>query len=109
MAEALAVRRAEHESAELNRVPVTACLADGSRVKRTLETLAARDARNEILTAVRHFPAREAQWADFPSWIRSELRAAYQAKGMGQLYTHQAAACEAARAGKNLVIVTPTA
>jgi len=33
----------------------------------------------------------------------------YAAKGIRQLYTHQAAAAEAVHAGKNVVIVTPTA
>src|SRR5947209_5989224 len=109
MAEGLAVRRAEQQSTEIDTVSLTACLADGSRVKRALDTFAARDVRNENLTAVRHFPAREAQWAEFPGWMRAELRAVYEAKGIRQLYTHQAAACEAVRANKNVVIVTPTA
>jgi len=37
---------------------------------------------------------------------RADLRAAYNAKGIRQLYTHQAAAAEAVGAGKNVVIVT---
>jgi DEAD/DEAH box helicase domain-containing protein len=91
------------------RGPVSACLAEGSRVGQVLDAFAARDTQHEILTAVRHFPAREAQWADFPAWIREELKAAYGAKGIQQLYTHQAAASEAVHAGKNVVVVTPTA
>jgi DEAD/DEAH box helicase domain-containing protein len=78
-------------------------------VSQILHTFASRDRHGEILTAVRHYPAREAQWAEFPSWIHDNLRAAYTAKGIRQLYTHQAAAAEAVRAGKNIVIVTPTA
>jgi DEAD/DEAH box helicase domain-containing protein len=109
MAETLAVHRAQQNSGSLRRVPVTACLAEGSRVKQALDTFVARDVRNEILTAVRHFPAREAQWAEFPAWVRDEVKAAYQAKGIRQLYTHQAAASEEVRTGKNVVIVTPTA
>jgi len=58
---------------------------------------------------VRHFPAREAQWADFPAWVHSNLVDAYAGKGIRRLYTHQAAAAEAIHAGKNVVIVTPTA
>jgi DEAD/DEAH box helicase domain-containing protein len=79
------------------------------RVREALDALAARDAHDEMLTAVRHFPAREAQWADFPSWTHTDLKAAYTAKGIRQLYSHQAAAAEAVHAGKNVVIVTPTA
>jgi DEAD/DEAH box helicase domain-containing protein len=62
-----------------------------------------------MLTAIRHFPAREAQWAEFPAWVNADLAAAYAAKGIRRLYTHQAEAAEAVHAGKNIVIVTPTA
>jgi DEAD/DEAH box helicase domain-containing protein len=80
-----------------------------ARVTQVLDSFAARDRDGEILTAVRHYPAREAQWAEFPEWVHADLRAAYNAKGIRQLYTHQATAAEAVRAGKNVVIVTPTA
>src|SRR6266436_3559537 len=111
MPESLAVRRAGTSQ--------TAALADKSspgsdsmtitRVHQVLEAFAARDVHGEILTAIRHFPAREAQWAEFPSWVRRELLAAYNGKGIRQLYGHQDAAAEAVHAGKNVVIVTPTA
>jgi DEAD/DEAH box helicase domain-containing protein len=78
-------------------------------VRQVLDTFAARDRDGEILTAVRHYPARDAQWAEFPEWVHADLLAAYNAKGIRQLYTHQAAAAEAVHAGKNVVIVTPTA
>src|ERR1700759_4538790 len=68
-----------------------------------------RDPTGEIITAVRRFPAREAEFAEFPSWIHSDLVAAYKAKGVRQPYSHQAAAAEAVHDGKNVVIVTPTA
>src|SRR5258708_35297320 len=80
-----------------------------ARVTEVLDTCAARGRDGETLTAVRHYPAREAQWAEFPEWVRTDLRAAYNAKGIRQLYTHQAAAAETVHAGKNVVIVTPTA
>jgi DEAD/DEAH box helicase domain-containing protein len=80
-----------------------------TRVREVLDGFALRDRDGEILTAVRHFPARAAQWAPFPAWVNLELRAAYKAKGIERLYSHQAAAAEAAQEGKNIVIVTPTA
>src|ERR1700730_5084928 len=80
-----------------------------TRVHQVLDALAARDVQGEILTAVRHFPAREAQWADFPAWVQTELAAAYGDKGIRRLYSHQAAAAETVHAGKNVVVVTPTA
>src|SRR6266550_1900597 len=96
MPESLAVRRAGMSTAV-------------TRVHEVLESFAARDHNGEILTAVRHFPAREAQWADFPAWVHADLASAYAAKGIRRLYTHQAAAAEAVHTGKNVVIVTPTA
>jgi DEAD/DEAH box helicase domain-containing protein len=78
-------------------------------VQDALVALTARYRADEVLTAVKHFPAREAQYRDMPSWVRPELVAAYRAKKIEQLYSHQAAAAEKARAGKNFVVVTPTA
>jgi DEAD/DEAH box helicase domain-containing protein len=96
MPESLAVRRAAMPAAI-------------TRVHEVLDAFAARDHNGELLTAVRHFPARDAQWADFPAWVHPDLASAYAAKGIRRLYTHQAAAAEAVHAGKNVVIVTPTA
>jgi DEAD/DEAH box helicase domain-containing protein len=96
MAESLAVRKAATPAAI-------------TRVHEVLDTFAANDYNGELLTAVRHFPAREAQWANFPAWVHPDLVSAYAAKGIRRPYTHQAAAAEAIHAGKNVVIVTPTA
>jgi DEAD/DEAH box helicase domain-containing protein len=86
------------------------------RARSTLETvqealgaLVGRFRTDEVLTAVRHIPARDAQFRAMPAWVRPELAAAYHAKGIEKLYTHQAAAAELAHAGKNFVVVTPTA
>src|SRR5437016_10866012 len=104
MSHSLAVRRA-------------AGSALAARLSELLDSFAADDTSghywgdysDEIFTAVRHFPAREAEWADVPSWVHADLAAAYAGKGIRQLYTHQAAAAEAVHAGKNVVVVTPTA
>jgi len=95
MSESLAVRAARNSSL--------------ARVEEIVTRLAERDRTGEVLTAVRHIPARAAQFAPMPEWVRPELAAAYAAKGVTQLYTHQAAAAEAVRAGRNAVVVTPTA
>jgi DEAD/DEAH box helicase domain-containing protein len=78
-------------------------------VEEVLGALAARYHADEVLTSVKHIPAREAQYRPMPSWVRPELAAAYRAKGIEKLYSHQAAAAELARAGKDFVVVTPTA
>ena len=66
-------------------------------------------AAGEILTAVRHIPAREAKFAPMPEWVRAELAAAYAEKGVAELYSHQAAAAAAVHEGRNVVVMTPTA
>ncbi len=104
MHDSLAVRAAKATSLEPDQGSSAL-----TRVTQVLDTFAARDRAGEVLTAVRHYPAREAQWAEFPEWICPELRAAYTAKGIRKIYTHQAAAAEAVHSGKNVVIVTPTA
>ena len=107
MPDSLAVRLAQ--ITPLDPVEPSRASSSLARVSQVLDTFASRDHTGEVLTAVRHYPAREAQWADFPQWLNTDLRAAYNAKGIRQLYTHQAAATEAVHAGKNVVIVTPTA
>src|SRR5690348_12001400 len=94
--ESLAVQRAGEPSAI-------------ARVHEVLDGFASRDHNGEILTAIRHFPERKAQWAEFPKWVNANLVSAYNTKGVHQLYTHQVAAAEAVHAGMNVVIVTPTA
>jgi DEAD/DEAH box helicase domain-containing protein len=78
-------------------------------VQEALGALAARYRGDEVLTSIKHIPAREADVRPMPSWVRPELAAAYRAKGIAQLYSHQAAAAELARAEKDFVVVTPTA
>jgi len=60
------------------------------------------------VTALKHFPAREARHAPFPEFLPTRLVEILRARSIENLYSHQAAACELARAGKNFVVVTPT-
>src|SRR5690348_16397556 len=78
-------------------------------VQDALASLAGRYRADEVLTSIKHIPARDAQFRPMPGWVRPELAAAYRAKGIEQLYSHQAASAELAHAGKNFVVVTPTA
>ena len=80
-----------------------------ARVREIVEQFTERDRHGEIITALRHIPAREAQFAPMPEWVREELARAYTEKGVAQLYSHQASAAEAVHAGGNVVVVTPTA
>lgn len=57
----------------------------------------------------RILPARPPQYSPFPPAIPSSLIEALESRGIRQPYTHQAAAWEKLAAGKNVVVITPTA
>ena len=62
-----------------------------------------------IVTASRRLPAVGASYAPFPADADPRLVSALAARGIEQLYTHQAAAFEHVLAGRNVVTITPTA
>src|SRR6516225_4917448 len=78
-------------------------------VHNILGSLVARYRQEEVLTAGRQIPAREAKFRPVPGWVTSALSEAYRAKGIQELYSHQAATADLVRDGKNVVVVTPTA
>ncbi|MBZ5513709.1 MAG: DEAD/DEAH box helicase [Acidobacteriia bacterium] len=77
-------------------------------IERALEEIRRQAGRGGV-TAIQHFPAREAKSAGFPEFLPARLAEILRARGIESLYTHQVTACELARAGKNFVVVTPTA
>ena len=77
-------------------------------VHNILGSLVARYRQEEVLTTVRQIPARVAKFRPLPAWVTSALSEAYRAKGIRELYSHQASSAELVRDGKNVVVVTPT-
>ncbi len=71
--------------------------------------LAEFEASHPHVTAVRRLEPLEAQYAPFPDGLDARLVRALQARGISQLYTHQAESIAHAVAGRHAVIVTPTA
>ena len=61
------------------------------------------------ITAVHVQEASAGEYAPFPQWVPDRLVDAYCAQGIEDLYSHQAEAAELAHAGRNVVVVTPTA
>ncbi|MFN7544619.1 MAG: DEAD/DEAH box helicase, partial [Acidobacteriota bacterium] len=59
--------------------------------------------------SIRHLPAREGQYSELPAKLDERIRQALRGRGIERLYSHQAASFEAVNAGRNAVIVTPTA
>jgi DEAD/DEAH box helicase domain-containing protein len=67
------------------------------------------DTPDHHVTAVRRLPAVAAQYAPFPAQLDARLTNALTSRGIAQLYTHQAETIEHALAGRNAVVITPTA
>jgi DEAD/DEAH box helicase domain-containing protein len=67
-----------------------------------------RDA-DAIITAAHRLPAIPASFASFPDDTDLRLKGALAARGVEQLYTHQAEAFAHVLAGRNVVVITPTA
>ncbi|HTP85987.1 MAG TPA: DEAD/DEAH box helicase [Bryobacteraceae bacterium] len=61
------------------------------------------------IRAIRHQPAREPVYAAIPAELDTSLRQMLEARGIPQLYAHQADAFRLSAGGKNVVVVTPTA
>src|SRR5688500_11296244 len=67
------------------------------------------DTPDEVVTAVRRLPAIEAAYAPFPEGLDPRLTAAFEKRGVHQLYTHQAEAFAHVNNGRQVVVTTPTA
>ena len=65
--------------------------------------------RDPHITTVRRLEAQAAQFAPFPAGLDERLVRALRGRGVEQLYTHQAAAIDAALDRRHVVVVTPTA
>ncbi|RMF57927.1 MAG: DEAD/DEAH box helicase, partial [Calditrichaeota bacterium] len=68
--------------------------------------------QQEFMNNVTHWevlPPREAVYVPFPPSVDTRLKEALIQRGISQLYSHQGEAYEQISAGKNVVIVTPTA
>jgi DEAD/DEAH box helicase domain-containing protein len=94
-------------------LPATSSRADGA-LDAALERLGGReldrpDTPDLPVTAVRRLPAVTARLAPFPETLDERLKQALRARGIAELYTHQAQAIEHALAGRHTVVITPTA
>src|ERR1700685_2135943 len=59
--------------------------------------------------AIRRQPAKPGVFAGFPAALAPSLKQSLVARGVAHLYVHQADAFERCLAGRNVVVVTPTA
>ena len=78
--------------------------ADGGRLAARLQRKYAERITGHIV-----LPARSGRFAQLPENLPPGLANALRARGIAQLYSHQAEAWTVAQAGRDIVVVTPTA
>jgi len=74
-----------------------------------LDDLLTSPSTGPCITATRHFPARPPILVPFPASLDLRIGDALRARGIGELYSHQARAWDLIAKGQNVVVVTPTA
>src|SRR5712692_10002735 len=79
------------------------------QIRELLDELLTSLETGHLITAVRHFDAKPAVFAPFPSSLDPRIVEALKARGVQQLYSHQAKAFDTVAKGEHLVVVTPTA
>jgi DEAD/DEAH box helicase domain-containing protein len=65
--------------------------------------------KNESIRAIKHVPAQEGKYSEYPSDVDPALVKALKDKGFLKLYSHQNLSWELLKEGKNIAVVTPTA
>ena len=103
MALALAPRT-EDDERRLSTLPDGQLSRDGSLLTARLAKRYA-----DRITGNFMIPGREGRYAPIPDDLPERLKVALRARGIDQLYSHQAEAWVAAQAGEHVAIVTPTA
>jgi DEAD/DEAH box helicase domain-containing protein len=76
---------------------------------KSLEMLRQISIKNDSLRAIKHLPAQEGSYQEYPKQVHPGLVKAFREKGFEKLYTHQYSSWDALQQGKNVVVVTPTA
>jgi DEAD/DEAH box helicase domain-containing protein len=74
-----------------------------------LDDLLISESTGSCITASRYLPAREPVWAPFPDALDPRIGEALRARGITELYSHQAETWDRVERGRNVVVVTPTA
>ena len=103
MAQGLA-RRGEDEERSLVLREDGRRTADGGALTQALSRRYA-----DRITGSFTIPGREGAYAPLPDDVPEALKSALRARGIGQLYSHQAEAWASAQRGEHVAIVTPTA
>ncbi|HSA94619.1 MAG TPA: DEAD/DEAH box helicase, partial [Acidobacteriota bacterium] len=84
-------------------------MSNEEKILRSLELLKDFGYKSDSIKAIKHLPAQDGSFRDYPDDVHAALRGALEAKGFARLYSHQRSTWEALKEGRNVVVVTPTA
>ncbi len=84
-------------------------LAKHMSIEAVIEEFLRRRSWKDVVTKVQYIPPREARNAEWPSFIAPRLVEIMKKRGIEKPYLHQGIAWEHINAGRNVVVVTPTA
>lgn len=84
-------------------------MSNQEKILRSIELLKEIGYRTDSICAIKHLPAQEGRYREYPDGVHPALREALGQKGFHRLYSHQRSCWDALREKKNVVVVTPTA
>src|SRR4030065_1309116 len=84
-------------------------MSNEEKILRSLELLKDIGYKSDSIRSIKHLPAQEGRYRDYPDDVHPALREALVAKGFTSLFSHQRSSWEALKQGKNIVVVTPPA
>jgi DEAD/DEAH box helicase domain-containing protein len=84
-------------------------MSNEEKILKAIELIKDFGYKSDSIKAIKHLPAQEGKYRDYPDDVHPALRKALVDKGFTSLYSHQRSSWEALREGKNIVVVTPTA
>src|SRR5512136_901195 len=84
-------------------------MSNEEKILKSLELLKDFGYKSDSIKAIKHLPAQEGSFRDYPDDVHPALRKALADKGFTSLFSHQRSSWEALKEGKNAVVVTPTA
>ena len=84
-------------------------MSRAEKILKSIELLKDIGSKFDSITAIKHIPAQEGSFREYPEEVHPVLRDALRGKGFEKLYSHQRSAWDALQEKRNVVVVTPTA
>ncbi|MBS3818786.1 DEAD/DEAH box helicase [bacterium] len=78
-------------------------------LQKSLNMLKEMGGPHDSIRAIKHIPAQQGRYRNFPPSVHPALKDSLQKKGITRLFSHQYLSLQRLQEGKNIVVVTPTA